>query len=324
MHLGAFLLNAKHCLKESQWHKSDQSYCWERRTHTVICYHAQIFRMWFRNGVNGHGVQPGRRSFPKYSEKRPLCCYFKHWLWRKDTCLSLFSIGWDSSCCSGKSPLKVSAQGQKPLHSPIQTDCMKAGLKWFLRSDSKTSTLIGVRTWNRSGLPAIGVFKIGLEVSESGGRGRGRAVSDHSAVVGESVEPSFHRMWQRYFGWSPKTSFGPFLAVFAPVSCFVAVFASAGIELVASFWLGSLSLVRFLVAWLVWTGFNSVGHNDGRIKVGEPILVSKEDLQWLHFTRQHHRGWFYGGWKNVWLQTLLQCSLHSQVVPLFCVERQNL
>jgi hypothetical protein len=137
--------------------------------------------------------------------------------------------GRDSSCVIGKVSFMVSAQGQKPSRSPRHTDSTKAGLGWSFNKDSKTSILIGVRTWKRCGLLAIVLEVIGFEVSVRGGRGRGRARSDHSAVVGERHDPSSHRLCRKYFGWSPKISSGPFRTVFASVSSSVALFADMSI-----------------------------------------------------------------------------------------------
>ena len=77
----------------------------------------------------------------------------------------------------------VLAHGQKPSRRPSQTDFTNKGFGWSLSSLSNMSMLIGVFTWKRSGWSVIVFVEIGLEVSESGGRGSGSACSDHSAVV---------------------------------------------------------------------------------------------------------------------------------------------
>jgi hypothetical protein len=56
------------------------------------------------------------------------------------------------------------------------------------------STLMGVTIWKSVGLSERVLSAIGLDISEIGVAGSGSARSVHSAVVGERIESSSHRL----------------------------------------------------------------------------------------------------------------------------------
>lgn len=133
----------------------------------------------------------------------------------------------------------------------------------------------------------------GSEVSEKGGRGSGRALSDHSAVVGDRLESSCHRLCLKYLGCNPNTSLAARRAVLVSVSLLLASFtdvsvlavgisvlASPGIELIADLWftVGGSGTRRFVAVRFGRVSLDSIGHKDGRVEVGETGSVSKEGI----------------------------------------------
>ena len=152
---------------------------------------------------SGMEYMPGSKLVPKECEKYPLWRSFRHWSRMNSACRSSEGGGRDSSCVTGRPSRMVSAQGQNPSRSPAQTELTKGRFGWFLRRASKISTLMGVWTWKRSGWSVMVLNAIGFDTSPGGGRGSGRAVSDHSAVVGESEDRSSHKLYLKYLGWSP-------------------------------------------------------------------------------------------------------------------------
>ena len=174
----------------------------------------KLVKCGFGTACIGIAYMPGSKDVPKEGEKWSFWHSLRHWLCKKLGCSSLVGVGHDSSCVIWKPSRKVSAQGQKPSQSPIQTKLMKSELGWFSKSDWKVSILIGVLTWNKNRLSVM-VFKVmGFEISLKGGQGSGCAVSDHSAVVGDRDGVSLHKLWQRYLGWRPWISWNMRWAIF--------------------------------------------------------------------------------------------------------------
>ena len=68
---------------------------------------------------------------------------------------------------------------------------------------SKISTLTGVMISNRLGCFLIVSVTMGSESWMDSGRGKGVAISVHSAVVTDRLPLGFHMLYLRYFGRIP-------------------------------------------------------------------------------------------------------------------------
>ena len=129
------------------------------------------------------GIQhmPGSNLSPKYSEKRPMKTSWSLCFLKKATSSGSSGSGKEKLMVSGKSPIWVLAQGQKPSRTPRQTDLTKGWFGCDLRSPLKCSTKIGVTISKRCGFSLIVLVTTGFANSESGMVGSGDAVSVQSA-----------------------------------------------------------------------------------------------------------------------------------------------
>jgi hypothetical protein len=88
----------------------------------------------------------------------------------------------------------VFIQGQNPSHSPERTEVMKGWFGWSESRSLKWSTLIGVTILKRSACVARVLTTAGFSNSERGSLGRGRALSDQSAIVYGDWWSALHRL----------------------------------------------------------------------------------------------------------------------------------
>src|SRR6266567_1118132 len=76
----------------------------------------------FGTACMGMLYMPGRRSVPKGGEKRSLLSSMSICERRKEASDCSFGVGRETLCVVGYLGLRVSAHGQKPSQSPLQTD----------------------------------------------------------------------------------------------------------------------------------------------------------------------------------------------------------
>jgi len=158
----------------------------------------------------GDACIPGRRYQPKDPENLPFECSQSLCFHRNSTSSSLFGIPSALSMMLGYKLWCVSAQGQKPSCSPLQTDSTKGQFGCDSSSSSKWWTLIGVTILKRCWFSLMVFIAQTFSNSMSGTKGKGSAISVQAVRHGGAdvllkfaSSSLLHILYRRYFGCMP-------------------------------------------------------------------------------------------------------------------------